>query len=329
VNGAGSEWSGVASGVPQGSVLGPLMFIIYINDLVDYCGQNASILKFADDCKIYKHISNIQDSKDLQMNLSKIVEWFNKNLMKLNVAKCKYVAYGRKIIKNCYEINDETVDNEEKYKDLGVLFDEQLKFDSHIHDKINRANSMLGMIKRNFKNLTTEAYLLLYKCLVRSHLEYAEAVWSPYRVKDIEKIERVQMRAVKFITRNNGQSYEDRLRTLKLPTLRFRRVRGDMIEAFKIVNGIYDSSTSVRFEKSIYGSTRGNSLRLRKVHVKFDLRKFCFSNRVIDLWNCLSDDVVSAPSVNAFKGRLDKFWSDQCMLYDWRSDITGVGSRSC
>ena len=211
VNGAGSEWSGVASGVPQGSVLGPLMFIIYINDLVDYCGQNASILKFADDCKIYKHISNIQDSKDLQMNLSKIVEWFNKNLMKLNVAKCKYVAYGRKIIKkNCYEINDETVDNEEKYKDLGVLFDEQLKFDSHIHDKINRANSMLGMIKRNFKNLTTEAYLLLYKCLVRSHLEYAEAVWSPYRVKDIEKIERVQMRAVKFITRNNGQSYEDR-----------------------------------------------------------------------------------------------------------------------
>jgi hypothetical protein len=329
VNGTGSEWSDVASGVPQGSVLGPLMFIIYINDLVDYCGENARILMFADDCKIYKHISNMQDSKDLQTNLSKIVEWFNNNLMILNVAKCKYVAYGRKIMKNLYEINNVTVDNDEKYKDLGVLFDEQLKFDSHIHDKIKRANSMLGMIKRNFKNLTTNAYLLLYKSLVRSHLEYAEAVWSPYRVKDIEKIERVQMRAVKFITRNNGQSYEDRLRTLKLPTLRFRRVRGDMIEVFKIVNGVCDSSTSVQIDKSIYGSTRGNSLRLRKVHVNYDLRKFCFSNRVIDLWNCLSDDVVSAPSVNAFKGRLDKFWSGQCMWYDWRSDITGVGSRSC
>ena len=101
-----------------------------------------------------------------------------------------------------------------------------------------------------------------------------------------------------------------------------------MIELFKIVNGNYDRSTSVRFERSTYGSTRGNSQKLLNVHVKYDLRKYCFSNRVIDLWNSLSENVVSAPSVNAFKGRLDNFWSSQGMMHDWRCDITGIGNRS-
>ena len=85
----------------------------------------------------------------------------------------------------------------------------------------------------------------------------------------------------------------------------------------------------MEFERARYGSTRGNSQKLVKVHVKYDLRKYCFSHRVIEIWNSLSEDVVSAPSVNAFKGRLDKSWSGQCMMYDWRCDITGVGSRSC
>ena len=136
------------------------------------------------------------------------------------------------------------------------------------------------------------------------------------------------MRAAKFIVKNKNMSYEDRLKLIELPTLKYRRARGDMIEVFKIINGIYDESTVVELPRSSCNQTRGNSCKLSCSHVKYDLRKYSFANRVVGVWNSLHDDVVSAPSMNSFKNRLDKFWSSQDMLHNWRCDIAGIGSRS-
>ena len=185
---------------------------------------------------------------------------------------------------------------------------------------------MLGIIKRNFRNMTLDAHVTLYKALVRSHLEYAEAVWAPYRKEDIENVERVQMRATKMFFGNKNMSYEQRLKKLDLPTLRFRRLRGDMIEVYKLSHGIYDACVKLRYApKSV---TRGNSLRLESHHVRYNLRKFSFGNRVTSIWNSLPEDVVSAPTVNSFKNRLDKHWLHQCMRFDWRSELEGTGNRS-
>ena len=169
---------------------------------------------------------------------------------------------------------------------------------------------------------------MLYKSLVRSHLEYANSVWSPYRIQDIEALEKVQKRATKLITSFKHKSYEERLRILNLPTLKFRRIRGDMIEVFKIITGKYDSLISPHLPLSSSSVTRGNSFKIITRRCHYDLRKYSFCNRVTNIWNSLPNDVVNASSLNVFKNRLDKHWIHQDAMYDWHADISGTRSRS-
>jgi len=151
---------------------------------------------------------------------------------------------------------------------------------------------------------------------------------------DVDKLERVQKRATKLIPELSKKSYSDRLKTLKLPTLKYRRYRGDMLELFKIIKGrpIYDPAcvTHLDFMKLTDNSirTRGNKFKLVQRQCHYDLRKYNFTNRVIPIWNSLSNHVVSAETVNTFKNRLDKFWSDQEVLYDYKTDLHGIGNRS-
>ena len=120
-------------------------------------------------------------------------------------------------------------------KDLGVMVDEKLKFHDHIHEKVNKAYSMLGIIKRNFKDMDNLSFLYLYKSLVRSIVEYNSSVWSPSYMGQIEELEKVQRRATKLVRGCRNLPYVERLKYLKLPTLRFRRCRGDMIETYKLL----------------------------------------------------------------------------------------------
>ena len=323
-----SDWSEVVSGIPQGSVLGPLLFIIFINDMIKECHYGSQIYLYADDSKIYKYVRNESDAKELQEDLYRIVNWINKNLLKLNVKKCTIVSYGRDIQSHRYSIGDINLERSESIKDLGVTFDDGLSFENHIKEKVKKANSMLGIIKRNFDKMPPETSVMLYKSLVRSHIEYAGAVWSPHHKKSIELIENVQKRATRAFCRDKNLSYEERLRYLNLPTLRFRRIRGDMIELYKVTHGFYDRASSVRVGRCENARTRGHQYRLFPKHVHYDLRKYFFSNRVINMWNSLPDFVVSACTISTFKKRLDFFWSDQDACYNWHCDITGTGDRS-
>lgn len=328
VNGHISNWSNVTSGVPQGSVLGPLLFIIYINDL-DSCSPYVNAYLYADDAKFYMYIKSFFESIQLQIEVNNRSAWFDEHLLSLNVAKCNSVSYGRKIeCNNTYYINGTALEKKEIVKDLGIIFDNKLTFREHINDKVNKSYSILGVIKRNFNNLSPEAFMMLYKSMVRSHLEYGVQIWNPHQKESIKKLEKVQMRATKLISSIKKLSYKERLIKLGLPTLRFRRVRGDLIELFKIITGIYDKSTTVKLKFSNTTITRGNRFKLATQSVKYDLRKYFFTNRVTPIWNSLPNDVVSAPSVNSFKNRLDKFMSSQEMLYDWNCNISGTGNRS-
>lgn len=216
-----------------------------------------------------------------------------------------------------------------KIKDLGVLFDSCLKFDSHIDEKINKAFSVLGVINRNFKYMDIQTFIMLYKSMVRPHLEYANLVWFPYKKELIRKIERVQRRATKLIPSIKNLSYEDRLRRLKLPTLAFRRIRGDMIEAHKIITGKYGENyniTLLQTNKDV--NTRGNRYKLYQRQSRLDIRKYFFSNRIVAVWNSLPDYVVKGDSTLLFKSRLDSFWINQDLFYDCDAVISGIGNRS-
>ena len=164
--------------------------------------------------------------------------------------------------------------------------------------------------------------------MVRSHLEYANCIWSPYTVQDIKTLEKVQMRATKLIKRIKHLSYMERLKYLNLPTLHYRRLRGDMIMVYKICSGIYDSNTACLFVKPTNTITRGHNFRLFKGHVLYDLRKYNFCNRIISIWNSLPSIIVNASSIRIFENKLDRLWRDQECYFDYKSELTGIGSRS-
>lgn len=330
LNGKYSKWEDVLSGIPQGSVLGPLLFIIYINDLPEVCNQMAEMYLFADDAKMYKYISDPVDQQQLQNTLLQMQQWSDKWLLRLNVNKCKITSFGRDIAYR-YEYylttgqSSTELTREGHLNDLGIEIDDKLNFSLHIHIKVNKAYQVLGVVRRNFYNLAGAAFVMIYKAMVRSIVEYNSAVWSPYKVADVLEIEKVQKRATKIVRACKHMCYEDRLRYLDLPTLKFRRLRGDMIQTYKIVTGKCDESVAPALLLNKQSITRGHEYKLATHRTRYDLRKHFFTNRIVNVWNGLTDKVVNAQSVDAFKRELDNFWANQECRFNFTAKLTGTG----
>ena len=147
----------------------------------------------------------------------------------------------------------------------------------------------------------------IFTSRVRPILEYGNVIWNPGLIRDIDAIERVQRRATKTVRGISTMSYPDRLRTLRLPSLVYRRERGDMIETYKFLHHVYDLNNEwLRRDPST--RTRGHSLKLEKRRCQTTMRQHCFSNRVINNWNSLPESIISAPTINSFKSKLDQHW---------------------
>jgi len=159
--------------------------------------------------------------------------------------------------------------------DLGVRFDSNLTFSDHISEKINKVYSILGIIKRNFIYMDEHTFILLYKSLVRPHVEFANSVWCPYKIGDLIEIEKIQKRATKLVIKLKNESYIDRLTYLNLPTLKYRRLRGDMIEVFIITHNIsaYDTTVAPDLIFNERANTRGNHYKLQNYSFYYHLRK--------------------------------------------------------
>ncbi len=321
VNGTLSTWSDVTSGVPQGSVLGPLLFVIFINDLPDVV--NCQIKIYADDTKIYKRVNSELEAADLQQDIDAIFRWSQDWQLLFHPDKCHVLHLGRDSILHDYKMgfapNITNLKTTQQEKDLGVTIDHQLLFDKHCENIAAAANRLVGVMKRTFTHLDRTTFNLIYKGLIRPRLEYASAVWSPAQVKDIEKIEAVQRRATKSVKGMAELSYEERLKALKLPTLVFRRRRGDMIQIYKYMHGLFDVSHEKLLPLGHNNITRGHQLRIKKVRCRLRIRSHFFSQRAVNDWNQLPEDVVNAVSLNAFKTRLDNHWADHPEMFDFKA----------
>ena len=170
-----------------------------------------------------------------------------------------------------------------------------------------RTFQVLGMIRRNITHKVKSLIVPLYKAIVRPHLEYCIQAWSPYLRKDIDMLEKIQRRATKLIPELRDLRYEERLKECGLTTLETRRLRGDQIEVFKILNGYENIDSNIFFEIKKSKITRGHNFTLVKKQSRLDVRKYSFSQRTINVWNKLSTDCVHATSVNVFKNRIDKY----------------------
>jgi hypothetical protein len=307
-----SQWTEVTSGIPQGSVLGPTLFLIYINDIED--AIEGTLRLFADDTKLYNLANDDADIEKIQSDNDKLSIWSEKWLLKFNANKCTTLHYGNHNVNNTYHLKVNNTRNEisnsESVKDLGVTFDVNMKFRQQINDCINKGNKITGLMRRTFLHFTVKSFGKLFKTLVRPHLEYGNIIWNPRFKKDINAIESVQRRATKLVGQLRNLSYEQRLKTLKLPSLAYRRFRGDMIEVFKLLHHKEDINYEVFFELNNNANTRGHGYKLKVKSCRTEIRKHFFSLRVISDWNNLPEVVVNAPSLNSFKNRLDKFMGE-------------------
>lgn len=218
IKGVPSSWRPVVSGVPQGSVLGPVLFVAYINDLPD--NIQSSLYMFADDTKLYKEITEAQDRLLLQRDLDRMDQWSALWLLKFQPPKCKCMTLtnrGAAEAQRTYTLRGHALESYTVEKDLGILVDNQLNFDQHITTQASKANKVMGVIRRSFTHLDQHNFKLLYKALVRPHLEYGHAVWYPHLRKHIDLLEQVQRRATRQVPGLAHLSYTDRLRRLGLP----------------------------------------------------------------------------------------------------------------
>ena len=198
---------------------------------------------FADDCKIIGILREPNDSVVLQNDIDKLQEWAKVSQMSFNYSKCKSMHFGRNNPENVYTIKLEDneihqIEKTELERDLGILISNDLKWENQVNKAVKTANSVIAQIKNSFTYFDSSLVKLLYVSLVRPHLEYAVSVWNPYLRKDIDKIESVQHRATRLVPCLRRKPYELRLKKLQLTNLEIRRQRGDLIQYYKVVNGL-------------------------------------------------------------------------------------------
>lgn len=299
-----SEWLPVHSGVPQGTVLGPVLFIVYINDLTSHLESSVSL--FADDAKIYRTIQTPEDLAILQRDMARLDDWSAKWLLTFNSEKCKTMHVGRLNPQQHYQLGNKTLQKSSKEKDLGVTISNDLKPATHIATIAAKANSRLGVINRNIVVLSRKILLPLYLALVRPILDYGAQVWSPHQIGDIQTLEKVQRRATKLVPELSHLPYEERCSQLGIQTLKDRRTRGDMIETYKLLHGFEDVPYTKFFHLNT-NNLRGHSLKLvRPDHWTTTTKGNWFAIRTIDHWNALPESVVTAPTIATFKARYDR-----------------------
>ena len=312
LNGKFSTWKDVISGVPQGSILGPLLFIIFINCIDDIATLISIIRKFADDTKLGQTIKNDSDREILQNCLNNLFKWATDWGMEFNVEKCSVLHFGHRNPKFEYTMNNTKIKQCDNERDIGVTVSSNLKPSNHCHDIARKANFALNQILKCFHYRDKIVFLNMYKQRVRPILEFSCPAWNPWLKSDIDVLEKVQIKAVNAISTLKSKTYPEKLNELKLMSLETRRTRYDLVQVYKTLNSIDKVNSNTWFKTVGENSTRATrltdyELNLVKPRARLDMRSYFFSHRVIDKWNQLPTLVKNRPSVKSFKNAVDNY----------------------
>jgi hypothetical protein len=300
VLGVTSKTLPVCSGVPQGSILGPALFLLYVNDLLEAPTSSRAAM-FADDTKLFSAIKSKDDVTALQTDLGTLEQWSTVSGLSFNQSKCKHQTLTRKLVPvaSSYKLDDTIISSTDNEKDLGVWVSSDLTWKKQVNEQTVKANRILGYVRRNtlcIKN--TAARRALYLALVRSHFGYATQIWSPQSVDLISKLERTQRRATKYILNlpfSTTVDYKSRLRSLNLLPVSYWHEYLDLILFFKITHGLVilnsDYTPAILVTRRTTRSTSSNTLKYVIPKCRTTTYQKSFLVRACRLWNYLADEL--------------------------------------
>jgi hypothetical protein len=303
-----SDMFDVISGVPQGSVLGPKLFLLYTAELPKLV--SSSCVQYADDTKLY--VNPLISHSALQNDLNLLSNWCQSWALPLNISKCEVLHMGKNNQNLSYYIDGSKLPAVNSHVDLGVLVTNDLSWSDHILKTVKKANKILFLIKRTFCRSSYITMSKLFKLYVRPILEFANTVWHPVLVRDQKLLENVQRKFTRHCFRHcERTNYMRRMSEMKLIPLIARKRRGDLIFSFKILKGIAENSNLLSLYHLRNNSRlRGHPLTLQVRPFKTHVRKFFLPSRVTEDWNSLTTDIVDLANVNQFKRKIDD-------IFDW------------
>lgn len=305
INGSVSEDLDVYSGVPQGSVLGPLLFLVYINDIHHCVEPPIQIKLFADDCVVYTAINNRDDQIKLNNSLHSIDAWCARWGLRINTSKTAYITFSnkKKPLDFTYSLGNVTITRTDKVKYLGITLTSNFNWEPHVENVCRGALQKLSFLKRKLRNTPPAVKLNAYKALIRPKLEYASVIWSPCQQYLIDKIERVQNLALRFIysVYSRHSSVSNLRNRANLEKLEQRRIISTLTfiyqlyhENFKLSRERYLQDPFKRSERTHHSKT------IRQPVSHINVHKFSLFPRAIYYWNTLSEEAVNSASLESF-----------------------------
>lgn len=307
LEGARSQQDDVLSGVPQGTVLGPLLFLTYINDMPGYTQSDVRL--FADDSLLYREISNAKDTEQLQKDLEALENWEKTWMMRFNPTKCNIIRIppkNKEPIQYPYTLHGHILEPVDSAKYLGVSISNNLSWNKHIQSVTAKGNRTLGFVKRNLKECTRKVKAAGYTTLVRPVIEYASTIWDPTNQASINTLELIQRRAARFVyndyTSRTPGCVTTMLEDLKWDTLQTRRRDNRLCMLYRIQNELIDINKST-YLKGGDSRTRGGH-KFYQQRVTSDVYRNSFFPRTIMEWNTLPARVAEAGSVEDFRSGL-------------------------
>ena len=304
INGTASKTLPVLSGVAQGSVIGPLLFLLFINSITTSCQTDFTL--YADDLKIFAISSTPMECSQIQANIDAVYRTATSWNLSFNISKIFSMHFPSSLQCPCqFTINGHAIPNAAKVKDLGVLVDRDFRFHDHVHSNYSKAAGISSNYIATTSNRSPEFMVELYTTHIRPLLLYASQVWNMGYVGDIHKLESVQRRWTKEVANLADLDYASRLRQLDLFSIKGRLLRDDLVLCWQILHEKCFIKPYEIFQFST-ASTRGHHLKIFKPQIRTDLRKRFFSFRVITEWNSLPASVMESATLTEFMSRLHR-----------------------
>jgi hypothetical protein len=296
-----SDYASLSSGIVQGSILGPLLFLLYINDIVDLFDSTCSCKLYADDIKIYSVINTREDCESMQSILNDIQAWSDQWQLSIAYKKCSTMFIGNRNNDVTFTLGSEDLTAVKQVKDLGVNIKNDCNFNCHVDQITARAHARANLIHKCFVSKDTNTLVKAFTTYVRPLLEYASCVWSPCSIVNIKKVESVQRRFTKRLPNMATLDYATRLSAVNLDSLQVRRLRTDLLYVYKLLFNLVDTDFNAFFKLSDNATnTRGHNYKLFVCRSRLNIRQHFFSNRIVNVWNSLPAKLEHFATLSSF-----------------------------